>query len=113
MEESLISNIFPTRLDDVRHEGKCLLYPHIGEIFHLADVKTQKTANVKTKKPKPADVKTPKKPPIDNVMVRTSAFQLAANASDSVTITANPSRIYRMIAYCSLLPQNQNRRTVF
>jgi Leucine-rich repeat (LRR) protein len=34
----------------------------------------------------------------DNVMVRTSAFQLIAGASDSVTITADPSKIYRMIA---------------
>jgi Leucine-rich repeat (LRR) protein len=34
----------------------------------------------------------------DNVMVRSSAFQLLAGASDSVTITADPSKIYRMIA---------------
>ena len=30
--------------------GKCLLYPHVGEVYHLADVKTKRT-DVKTLKP--------------------------------------------------------------
>jgi Leucine-rich repeat (LRR) protein len=34
----------------------------------------------------------------DDVMVRTSAFQLPAGASDSVTISADPHRVYRIIA---------------
>jgi uncharacterized repeat protein (TIGR01451 family) len=34
----------------------------------------------------------------DNIMVRSGTFQLIANGSDSVTITADPNRIYRIIA---------------
>jgi Leucine-rich repeat (LRR) protein len=34
----------------------------------------------------------------DVVMIRGNAFQLAAGASDSITVPANPQRIYRMIA---------------
>jgi Secretion system C-terminal sorting domain len=34
----------------------------------------------------------------DMVMIRGNAFQLAAGASDSLTVAANPSRIYRLIA---------------
>jgi Leucine-rich repeat (LRR) protein len=34
----------------------------------------------------------------DDVMIRSSNFQLPAGASDSITVAANPLRIYRMIA---------------
>jgi Secretion system C-terminal sorting domain len=34
----------------------------------------------------------------DNVMIRGSVFQLAAGASDSITVAADPQKIYRMIA---------------
>ena len=34
----------------------------------------------------------------DNVMVRGGTFQLAAGGSDSVTVTADPHKIYRIIA---------------
>ncbi|MEY4905069.1 MAG: leucine-rich repeat protein, partial [Bacteroidota bacterium] len=45
----------------------------------------------------------------DNVMLRNNNFQLGAGARDSITIAANPTRIYRMIA--DEAPNNPNGNT--
>ncbi len=45
----------------------------------------------------------------DNVMLRTNNFQLGAGVSDSITVAADPSKIYRMVA--DEAPNNPNGNT--
>ena len=49
----------------------------------------------------------------DNVMIRSNTFQLPAGASDSITIAADPHRIYRIIADESPNNPAQNTQETF